>query len=121
VKLDSLQALFEKELADLYSAETRLTKALPELARAAACPELRRAFEDHLGETQGHVARLTRVFEQLGEKPSGNTCKAMKGLISEGSALLHESGDPAVRDAGLIGAAQRVEHYEIAAYGCART
>ena len=121
LKLNSLRDLFVEELRDLYSAETQLLDALPKMAEAAASQELVSAFEHHLDETRGHVSRLENIFGQMGEKPSGETCEAMKGLIKEGEIVVKAEGDPDVRDAGLIGAAQRVEHYEMAGYGTARS
>lgn len=121
LKLDSLRDLLLEELRDLYSAETQLVDALPKMAEAANSRELKAAFKHHLKQTEGHVARLDDVFRQLEEKSSGETCEAMKGLVKEGEILVNAQGDPTVRDAGLIGAAQRVEHYEIAGYGTART
>ena len=121
MKLDSLQKLYVEELRDLYSAENQLVKALPKMAKGASSPELKQAFEDHLEQTREHVERLEEIFEKLDERPTGKTCKGMKGLIEEGSEMLEEDGDESVIDAGLIGAAQRVEHYEIAAYGTVRT
>jgi ferritin-like metal-binding protein YciE len=121
MKLNSLQELFTYELGDIYSAEKQLVKALPKMARKASNPLLKQAIEDHLRETENHVARLEGIFGRLDCKVPSKTCKAMKGLIDEGSEVAGESGDPDVLDAGIIGAAQRVEHYEIAAYGCART
>ncbi len=117
---ETLKELLIEEIKDLYHAETQLVKALPQMAEAAANPELAAGFQHHLLETKGHVTRLERVFEILDTPAKGKTCAAMKGLIKEGSEGIkdHESG--AVRDALLIGAAQRVEHYEIAAYGTAR-
>jgi len=120
MKLKTLQDLFHHELKDLYSAETQLVKALPKMAKAATHEDLKAAFEEHLDETKGHVERLEEIAESLDIKLAGHTCKAMKGLIEEGSDLIHEDAEDAVRDAALIGAAQRVEHYEIAAYGTAR-
>jgi ferritin-like metal-binding protein YciE len=120
MKLNTLEDLLVHELKDLYSAETQLVKALPKMAKAASHQELKSAFEDHLEQTEGHVERLTEIAEILGKKLSGQTCKAMKGLVQEGADLISEGAEPAVRDAGLIGAAQRVEHYEIAGYGTAR-
>lgn len=120
MKLKTLHDLFVHELKDLYSAETQLVKALPKMAKAATNEELRAGFEEHLEETKNHVARLEEIAEACECKLSGHTCKAMKGLIEEGSELISEDADDHVRDAGLIGAAQRVEHYEIAAYGTAR-
>jgi len=105
----------------LYNAENQLVEALPKLAETASSNELKSAFNHHLEETRQHVSRLEGIFQQLGEKSSGETCEAMKGLIKEGDSLLKAQGDPSVRDAGLIGAAQRVEHYEMAGYGTARS
>lgn len=119
-KLDTLHDLYLNELRDLYSAETQLVDALPKMVEAATDPELKRAFADHLEQTHGHVERLDEIFDGLGEKPSGETCDAMKGLIKEGGKMIKASGSAEVRDAGFIGAAQRVEHYEIAAYGTTR-
>ena len=121
LKLDSLRDLLIEESRDLYSAETQLLDALPKMAEAASSSELKSAFSHHLEETKGHVSRLERVFQQMGEKSSGEVCEAMKGLIKEGEILVKAEGDPDVRDAGLVGAAQRVEHYEIAGYGTARS
>jgi ferritin-like metal-binding protein YciE len=121
MKLNSLNKLYLEELRDLYSAETQLLKALPKMAKGASSDELKEAFESHLGQTKEHVERLTEIFDRLGEKPTGKTCRAMKGLIEEGSEMLEQEGDESVIDAGLIAAAQRVEHYEIAAYGTVRT
>ena len=121
MKLDSLKKLYVEELRDLYSAENQLIKALPKMAKGASSSELKQAFEDHLEQTKEHVERLDEIFSRLDEKPTGKTCKAMKGLIEEGSEMLEEEGEESVIDAGLIGAAQRVEHYEIAAYGTVRT
>jgi ferritin-like metal-binding protein YciE len=121
MKLDTLKKLYVEELRDLYNAENQLLKALPKMAKGASSGELKQAFEDHLEQTKEHVERLDEIFERLGEKPTGKTCKAMKGLIEEGAEMLEEDGEESVIDAGLIGAAQRVEHYEIAAYGTVRT
>jgi ferritin-like metal-binding protein YciE len=121
MKLDSLKKLYVEELRDLYSAENQLIKALPKMAKGASSAELKQAFEDHLEQTREHVERLDEIFSRLDEKPTGKTCKAMKGLIEEGAEMLEEDGEESVIDAGLIGAAQRVEHYEIAAYGTVRT
>ena len=121
MSMDSLKKLYIDELKDLYSAETQLVKALPKMAKKASAPELKQAFQDHLEQTKGHVERLEEIFEALDEKPTGKTCKGMKGLIEEGAEVIEEDGDDAVLDAALIGAAQRVEHYEIAGYGVART
>ncbi len=119
--LDSLHELLVNELKDLYSAENQLLKALPKMAKAAESEELRAAFEEHLEVTQGQVERLDAVFEQLEASPRGKKCKAMEGLIEEGKEVIDEDGAPPVKDAALIAAAQRVEHYEIAGYGCVRT
>ena len=121
MKLNTLQKLYTDELRDLYNAETQLLKALPKMAKAASSEELKEAFEQHLEQTKGHVKRLEQVFEELDEKPKGKTCRAMKGLIEEGSEMLEEDGETSVRDAGIIVAAQKVEHYEIAGYGSVRT
>ena len=120
MKLQTLEDLFLHELKDLYSAENQLVKALPEMAQAATNPELKAGFEEHLEQTKGHVERLTKIGEQLGKRLTGHTCKAMEGLVEEGAELIDEDAEESVRDAGLIGAAQRVEHYEIAGYGTAR-
>ena len=118
--LESLHDLYVNELKDLYNAENQLLKALPKMAKAADAPELKAAFEEHLEVTRGQVARLEKVFAALGVSPKGKKCKAMEGLIEEGKELLEEDADPAVLDAALIAAAQKVEHYEMAGYGCAR-
>lgn len=121
--MHSLRELLLHELSDLYSAEEQIIEALPKLARAASDKKLVKAFDDHLAATKEHHKRLDRVFKTLGEKPSGEVCAGMKGLLIEGNKLLNKTAniDPAVLDAALIGAAQRVEHYEMAGYGCART
>jgi ferritin-like metal-binding protein YciE len=121
LKLNSLRDLLIEELRDLYSAEKQLVGALPKMAEAASSTELKSAFEHHLEETQGHVSRLESILKNIDEESSGETCEAMKGLIKEGETLVKAEGDPDVRDAGLIGAAQRVEHYEMAGYGTARS
>jgi ferritin-like metal-binding protein YciE len=121
VKLGTLEELYVAELKDLYSAENQLLKALPKMAKAASSPELRTAFEDHLEQTRGQVERLETIFKKLGASPKGKKCKAMEGLIDEGSELMAEQAEPAVMDAALIAAAQRVEHYEMAGYGSVRT
>lgn len=118
---DSLDTLFIDQLQDIYDAEQRLTQALPKMASAAASPQLKNAFEQHLNETRRQIERLERCFELIGEEPKAKTCEAMKGLIAEGDEVVQAKGDDDVRDAALIAAAQRVEHYEIAAYGTART
>ena len=119
--LDSMQDLFLNELKDVLNAERQLVQALPRMAKAAQSPQLQQAFTKHLRETEGHVERLERIFQSLGETPRGKACKGMEGLLEEGKEILEEKGVPEVIDAALISAAQRVEHYEIAAYGCLRT
>ncbi len=118
---DSLRDLMIDELKDLYNAEHQLLKALPKMAKAATSRELKRAFESHLKETEGQVDRLVQIFDVLDASPKGKKCKAMEGLVEEGSEIMAEDGELDVLDAGLIAAAQRVEHYEIAGYGCVRT
>lgn len=115
-----LRELYIDELRDLYNAENQLVKALPKMAKAADSGELQEGFEEHLEQTKGHVQRLEQIFDALGENPKGKTCKGMEGLIQEGKEILDEDFEGALLDAALIGAAQRVEHYEIAAYGTAR-
>ncbi len=121
MELNSLQDLFIEDLKDLYNAENQLIKALPKMAKAATSPELKQAFQTHLKETEVQVQRLERIFKDLDESPKGKKCKAMEGLIEEGKELMEEDAEPEVMDAGLIGAAQKVEHYEIAGYGTVRT
>ena len=120
MKLESLHDLFVEQLQDLYSAETQLVEALPKMAQAAHNDELRNAFETHLEETRGHVKRVEEALGELGVSSPTEVCKGMKGLIAEGEEMIQMEGDPTAKDAGLIGAAQRVEHYEIAGYGTAR-
>lgn len=120
LKIETLQDLFLHEIQDLYDAEIRLTDALPKMAEAASSPELKSAFHHHLMETKEHVSRLERIFRQMGEDAERETCQAIKGLLSEGEEVIDSKGDEAVRDAALIAAAQRVEHYEIAGYGTAK-
>jgi len=117
---DSLKKLYVDELKDLYSAENQLVKALPKMAKAASSDELRKGFEQHLEQTKGHVERLETIFSSLDESPKGKKCMGMEGLIKEGSEVIEEDFEDSVRDAALIGAAQRVEHYEIAAYRTVR-
>ena len=119
--IESMQDLYVEELRDLYNAEQQLIKALPQMAAGASNPELRTAFEQHLETTKRQVERLDTIFQDLQQKATGKKCKGMEGLIEEGQEMLKEGKDPDVRDAALIGAAQRVEHYEIAGYGTART
>ena len=121
MQLNTLNDLFKEQLQDLYSAETQLVAALPKMASASSNEGLRDAFEHHLAETRQHVERLTQIFAELGETPGTEKCKGMEGLIKEGEEVLAMQGDPTVIDAALIAAAQRVEHYEIAAYGTVKT
>jgi len=120
MKLESLNELLIEQLQDLYDAEQRITKALPKMEKAATSPELKAAFQKHLGETENHVKRLEQVFKQLGKSAKAKTCKAMEGIIAEGEETIKENADPDVRDAALIASAQRVEHYEMAGYGTVR-
>ena len=120
-KVTTMEELFIEELRDLYDAETQLTRALPKMAKAAASDQLRDAFEEHLAQTENHVERLKRIFELSSEKPTGKKCAAMAGLIKEGDEMASDTDETPVRDAGLIAAAQKVEHYEISGYGSART
>ena len=121
MKLNTLRDVFEESIRDLYSAETQLTKALPKMAKAASNPDLKAAFTEHLEVTRNQAARLEQICDRLGIKAKGKTCQAMKGLIEEGSEIIEEDGSPAAKDAALIGAAQKVEHYEIAGYGTVHT
>ncbi len=119
--INNLRELLVEELRDLHNAENQLVKALPKMAKAATNEELREGFEEHLEQTRGHIDRLDRCFKILGENAKGKTCHAMKGLIEEGSEAIEVKAPDTIKDAHLIGAAQRVEHYEIAAYGTARS
>lgn len=119
--LDNLRDLYIEQLRDLYNAEKQLSEALPEMAESASHSELRQTFESHLEETREHAKRIERIFKDLGESPQGEKCEAMEGLIKEGEEILEKDADDDVRDAGLIAAAQRVEHYEIAGYGTVAT
>jgi ferritin-like metal-binding protein YciE len=121
MKESLLKKLYVDELKDLYSAETQLVKALPVMAKATTSMNLREGFEGHLKQTKEHVARLEEIFEALEESPKGKHCKGMEGLIKEGSEMIEEGLEPEELNAGLIAAAQRVEHYEMAGYGCVRT
>jgi ferritin-like metal-binding protein YciE len=116
-KIKSLEELLIQEMQDLYDAEHQLTKALPKMAKAATSRQLSTAFKDHLTQTEGHITRLEQAFAAMGQDPKRKPCKAMKGLIAEGEETMEEEMDKDVMDAALIGSAQRVEHYEIAAYG----
>jgi ferritin-like metal-binding protein YciE len=120
-QLDSLDALLLDHLRDLYDAEQQITQALPKMAAAASNPALKSAFQQHLRETESQVSRLERVFQSIGQSAESESCEAMQGLLAEGEEVVNASGDADVKDAALIAAAQRVEHYEIAGYGCART
>jgi ferritin-like metal-binding protein YciE len=120
MSVETLQELFIDELKDLYSAEKQIVRALPKLAKAVSTPELQEALLSHLEETKGHVARLDQIAEIVGKKLTGKSCAGMKGVLEEGSEVLEEIDEGNVRDAALIGASQRVEHYEIAGYGTAR-
>jgi ferritin-like metal-binding protein YciE len=121
MKLKTLHDLLIDQLKDLYSAEHHIIKALPKMAKAANSEELRAGFEEHLDQTKTHVERLDKICEQLEVSPRGKACLALEGLVEEGAELMHEDAEPEVLDAGLIAAAQKVEYYEMAAYGCART
>lgn len=121
METNRLKHLYIEELKDLYSAENQLVKALPKIAEAASSEDLRAGFKEHLGQTKDHVARLEKIFKALGESPKGKKCKGMEGLIQEGAEMIEEGPAPEELDAGLISAAQRVEHYEIAGYGCVST
>ena len=120
-KMESLEDLFVDQLRDLYDAENKLVKALPKMAKAATTEELQRGFEQHLEQTKEHVNRLEQILERLGQKAKGKKCVAMEGLVEEGAEIIKENAEPSVKDAGLIAAAQKVEHYEIAGYGTVRT
>jgi ferritin-like metal-binding protein YciE len=119
-KFESLRDLYVNELRNLFSAETQLVESLPKMADGATTPALKQAFTDHLGETRMHVERLEHIFKDLSEEATGEICEAMRALIKEADRYIKAEGDDDIRDAGLIGAAQRIEHYEIAAYGTAR-
>ena len=121
MEMETLQDLFIEELKDLYSAETQITKALPKMVKAATSKDLKLAFASHLEETEEHVARLEQIFETLGKSPKGKKCVGMEGVLKEGAELMKEDAEPEVMDAGLIAAAQHVEHYEMAGYGTVRT
>jgi ferritin-like metal-binding protein YciE len=121
VKVNSLHDLYLEQLKDLYDAEHQLIKALPKMAKASSSAELREAFEQHLEKTKEHARRIETIFESMGETAKGQKCKAMEGLVKEGSEVIEEDMEDGVKDAALIAAAQRVEHYEMAGYGCVRT
>ena len=121
MKLESLRDLYLDELRDIYDAESEIVKALPKMVESASSPDLREAFAQHLAETKTHVTRLERIFDELGEKAKAKTCDGVSGILEEGEDLIGQKGDHAVLDAGLIAAAQRVEHYEMAVYGSLKT
>ena len=121
MKLDTLQKLYVEELRDLYNAENQLLKALPKMAKAASNKELAGGFQAHLEQTKEHAERLQQILSKHQATSRGSKCKSMEGLVAEGAELIEEEADPEVKDAGLIAAAQCVEHYEIAGYGTART
>lgn len=120
-EFNSFKDLFVEQIKDLYDAENRLVDAIPKMADAANSPQLKQALQSHLRETQGHVSRLEQVFREINLEPERQTCDAMKGLVAEGEAMVKAKGNPDVKDAAIIAAAQRVEHYEISAYGTARS
>ena len=121
MEMESLREFWFDELKDLYSAENQILKALPKMIKKASSDKLKKGFETHLQQTRGHVERLEKIFQKLGKSPKGKRCKGMEGVIADGKELMEEDAEPEVMDAGLIGAAQHVEHYEIAGYGCVRT
>lgn len=121
MQIQSLEKLFVHELKDLYSAENQILEALPKMKEAASSDDLKNGFEEHRKQTEEHVKRIEQIFEDLDQKPSGETCKGMEGLIAEGEMFVKADGDSSAKDAGLISAAQKVEHYEIASYGAVRT
>lgn len=121
IEFNSFNDLFVNQIEDLYDAENRLTKALPKMAEAAHSSQLKQAFQSHLTETEGHVSRLEQIFREINVEPKRETCEAMKGLIAEGEEMIKAHGDPDIKDAALIAAAQRVEHYEMSGYGTARS
>ena len=121
MSLDSLDKLFLEELRDMYNAEKQITRALPKMAKAADSPELSDAFTKHLRETEGQIQRLEQIFQEIGQAVRGKTCKGIQGILEEGKEMLEEDSVEPVLDAALISAAQKVEHYEIASYGCLRT
>jgi ferritin-like metal-binding protein YciE len=121
MRLNNFENLFADQLNDLYSAEQQLIQALPKMAEAATTPELKQAFTQHLEETKNHAEVVKQLLSSIGEKAGGEKCKGMEGLLKEGEEVLNKRGDEAVKDAALIASAQRVEHYEIAGYGTART
>ena len=121
MEMNTLQDLYIDELRDLLSCESQIIKTLPKMAKAATSPQLQQAFQKHLGESQEHLERLNQIFETMGEKPRAKKCKGVEGIIEEGKEMMEESETDEARDAALIAAAQKVEHYEIASYGTVRT
>jgi ferritin-like metal-binding protein YciE len=121
MRIETMEDLFVKQIQDLYDAEERLVEAIPKMAEASSSSELRTAFEDHLRQTAGHVERLEQIFDEIGKEAGGETCKAMMGLIEEGEDIIEAIEQSPLRDAALIAAANRVEYYEMAGYGTART
>lgn len=121
MELETLRDLYIEELKDLYSAENQMVKALPKMAKAATAKSLKNGFQKHLTESREHINRLKKIFRDMGMSPGNKTCEAMEGLLGEGEHIIEMDAEPEVRDAGLIAAAQRVEHYEMAGYGCVRT
>ena len=121
MEIDNLQELLTEEMRDIYNAEVQLTKAMPKMAKKASNPQLKKAFETHLKETEGQIQRLQKIFDKLGKKPTGKKCAAMEGLIEEGKEMMGEDMDEETMDAALIAVAQKIEHYEIASYGTVRT
>lgn len=121
MKLLSLEDVYREQLRDMHSCEKQLTKAIPKMAKAAQDPALRKAFTDHLKQTEGHLDRLAKILDSLGVSAGRKVCQATVGLIEEGSEVIEADGNPAARDAALICAAQKIEHYEIASYGCLHT
>ena len=121
MEMESLQELMIEEMRDIYNAETQLTKAMPKMAKKASNPQLKKAFETHLRETEGQIQRLQKIFDKLGKKPTGKKCAAMAGLIEEGKEMMGEDMEDDTMDAALISIAQKIEHYEIASYGTVRT
>jgi ferritin-like metal-binding protein YciE len=120
-KITTLEQLFVEQLKDLFSAENQLIEALPKMAEAAHASPLKKGFQLHLKQTKEHARRLAKILKSLDESPEGKTCKAMEGLVKEGNETISEDASPEVKDAALIAAAQRVEHYEMAGYGCVKT
>jgi ferritin-like metal-binding protein YciE len=121
MQIESLQELLVEEMRDIYNAENQLLKAMPKMAKKASSPQLKKAFETHMRETEGQVQRLQKIFDKLGKRPTGKKCAAMEGLIEEGKEMMGEDMEEDTMDAALIAIAQKIEHYEIASYGTVRT